>query len=186
MYYIGFFVTDMNKMMKFYSSKTPTKKMYPYFGKVLGPYETEQDATNTMTVLKRGYGYKENPAVSERQRRFMCAELGRLRAGKRTKTRMTEKQLRDFCRKKNPAKVISHRQALALTKKIIAYGKKLLAHERAGVKENPGEQYHNRKFLEYLKELEKYKVGSPPYISTLAKAYEHLESAKDSMHDKVG
>ena len=40
-----------------------------------------------------------NPAVSERQRKFMCAELGRLRAGKRTRTGMKEKSFRDFCRK---------------------------------------------------------------------------------------
>ena len=49
-----------------------------------------------------------NPATSERQRKFMCAELGRFRAGKRTRTGMSERSLRDFCRKlkrarKNPA-----------------------------------------------------------------------------------
>ena len=36
------------------------------------------------------------PATSEKQRRFMGAELGRKRAGKRTKTGMSEQQLRDF------------------------------------------------------------------------------------------
>lgn len=40
------------------------------------------------------------PAVSERQRRFMGAELARKRAGKKTQTGMTEAQLRDFARKK--------------------------------------------------------------------------------------
>lgn len=39
------------------------------------------------------------PAVSEKQRRFMGAELARLRAGKRTRTGMSESQLRDFARK---------------------------------------------------------------------------------------
>jgi benzoyl-CoA reductase/2-hydroxyglutaryl-CoA dehydratase subunit BcrC/BadD/HgdB len=39
------------------------------------------------------------PAVSERQRRFMGAELGRLRAGQATETGMTEQQLRDFAKK---------------------------------------------------------------------------------------
>lgn len=39
------------------------------------------------------------PAVSEKQRRFMGAELARKRAGKSTKTGMTEEQLRDFARK---------------------------------------------------------------------------------------
>ena len=40
------------------------------------------------------------PAESDRQRKFMGAELARLRAGKRTKTGMTESQLRDFAKKK--------------------------------------------------------------------------------------
>ena len=46
-------------------------------------------------------GSRKNPAVSERQRKFMCAELGRYRTGKRTRTGMKEKSLIDFCRK-NP------------------------------------------------------------------------------------
>ena len=44
------------------------------------------------------------PAVSEKQRKFMGAELARRRAGKKTKTKMTEKQLREFARKKKKKK----------------------------------------------------------------------------------
>ena len=40
------------------------------------------------------------PATSEKQRRFMGAELGRLRAGEKTRTGMSESQLRDFAKKK--------------------------------------------------------------------------------------
>lgn len=40
------------------------------------------------------------PAKTEKQRRFMGAELGRKRAGKKTKTGMSEKQLKDFTKKK--------------------------------------------------------------------------------------
>ena len=40
-----------------------------------------------------------NPAVSEAQRGFMGAELGRLRRGERTETGMSESQLRDFAKK---------------------------------------------------------------------------------------
>ena len=36
------------------------------------------------------------PAVSKKQQRFMGAELERKRAGKKTKTEMTEKQLEEF------------------------------------------------------------------------------------------
>jgi hypothetical protein len=39
------------------------------------------------------------PSTSEKQRKFMGAELGRKRAGKKTKTGMSEEQLRDFARK---------------------------------------------------------------------------------------
>jgi len=39
------------------------------------------------------------PATSERQRRFMGAELARKRAGEHTKTGMTEGQLRDYAKK---------------------------------------------------------------------------------------
>ncbi len=41
------------------------------------------------------------PAVSEKQRKFMVIELARKRKGKKTKTKMTEKQLRDFASKKH-------------------------------------------------------------------------------------
>ncbi len=40
------------------------------------------------------------PAETEKQRKFMGAELGRKRAGKKTRTGMTEKQLREFAHKK--------------------------------------------------------------------------------------
>lgn len=36
------------------------------------------------------------PAVSKAQAKFMGAELRRKRAGKRTRTKMTEKQLEEF------------------------------------------------------------------------------------------
>ena len=36
------------------------------------------------------------PAVSKEQQQFMGAELTRKRAGKKTKTKMTEKQLEEF------------------------------------------------------------------------------------------
>lgn len=39
------------------------------------------------------------PAKTERQRRFMGAELGKKRAGKKTKTGMSESQLEDFAKK---------------------------------------------------------------------------------------
>ncbi len=39
------------------------------------------------------------PAKNEKQRRFMGADLARLRAGKKTSTGMNEKQLEDFARK---------------------------------------------------------------------------------------
>lgn len=39
------------------------------------------------------------PPKSEKQRRFMAMDLARLRKGKKTKTGMDEKQLREFSKK---------------------------------------------------------------------------------------
>lgn len=39
------------------------------------------------------------PSSTERQRKFMGAELARKRDGKATRTHMSEKQLREFARK---------------------------------------------------------------------------------------
>lgn len=44
------------------------------------------------------------PATSEKQRRFMGAELQRRREGKKTKTGMSEKQLEDFASKSKKSK----------------------------------------------------------------------------------
>jgi len=44
------------------------------------------------------------PSVSERQRKFMGAELGRLRRGKKTRTGMSEAQLAEFAAKVDKAK----------------------------------------------------------------------------------
>lgn len=69
------------------------------------------------------------------------------------------------------------KRAIALTQKVMKlYGKIR--------KKNPGKSYHDQKFLQFMRDLEKYVVGSAPYIATLAKAYEHLESAKDSMREE--
>jgi len=40
------------------------------------------------------------PSVSQAQQRFFGAELARKRAGKRTRTTMTESQIEDFARTK--------------------------------------------------------------------------------------
>lgn len=40
------------------------------------------------------------PAKSRSQQRMMGADLARLRAGKKTRTHMSEKQLKDFARKR--------------------------------------------------------------------------------------
>lgn len=44
------------------------------------------------------------PSTSKRQQRFMGAELGRIRAGKKTKTGMTEAQLEEFAARVVPKK----------------------------------------------------------------------------------
>ena len=77
---------------------------------------------------------------------------------------------------------ISDKQALALTRKVIAYGKKLLLHEKSELRrKNPIEARHVQGFIKGIKEVEKYVVGSRPYIEALARAYGHLEKAKEEM-----
>ena len=82
--------------------------------------------------------------------------------------------------KKNP---ISDKQALALTKKVIAAGKKLFLHEKGELRrrKNPIEARHVQGFIRGIREVEKYVVGSRPYIEALSKAYEHLQQAKEDM-----
>ena len=80
--------------------------------------------------------------------------------------------------KENPIKGLvtkeGIRKAVGLTKKAIKiYG---IIRQK-----NPGENYHTSKFLRYMTELNKYVVGSKEYIAVLAKAYEHLESARVSV-----
>lgn len=84
-------------------------------------------------------------------------------------------------RMRNSANYLSDRQALALTKKVIALGKKLFKHEQSEIRQNPEEQKHAGRFVAHMKTLEKYAVGSKPYIEALAKAYEHLQAAKEEM-----
>lgn len=55
------------------------------------------------------------PAVSERQRRFMGAELGRSRAGEKTRTGMSEEKLEHFAkRRKKRTGMKGHEAAEAL------------------------------------------------------------------------
>lgn len=53
------------------------------------------------------------PASSERQRRFMGADLARLRRGKKTRTGMSEGQLSDFASKRK-GKMTARKQGDAL------------------------------------------------------------------------
>lgn len=161
MYYIGFLKKDARHAMVFKSIKKPKQDDLTYFLHVMGPYVTERLARSRVNLIKR-YGYRENP-VREKIKNVV-KEHYVMKWGKG--------------RKKN---VITPEKALRLTRKVIAYAKDL----HKDYKENPGQSYHDKKFLLYIGELEKYKVGSEPYIATLAKAYEHLESAKESMKEGV-
>lgn len=51
------------------------------------------------------------PSTSERQRRFMGAELARERKGEGTQTGMSESQLRDFARKPKKKHKRHHRKS---------------------------------------------------------------------------
>ena len=59
-----------------------------------GQRTSEDDGTTNIE------GGAEMPAKTEKQRKFMGAELARKRAGKKTKTGMSEKKLEEFAKKK--------------------------------------------------------------------------------------
>lgn len=52
------------------------------------------------------------PAKTERQRKFMGTELARKRAGKKTKTKMSEKQLKHFAHKAQEGIAVSARDLI--------------------------------------------------------------------------
>lgn len=151
-YYLGMLHRNLKDVVVFRTNGKLTAKDNKAFVKVLGPYPTEQAVRDDLRVLKKMKGFRENPSPSLRSRYKKSAVK----------------------RYKN---VMSPEKALRLTRKVMAHAKDIYK----DYQENPGQNYHDQKFLQYMKELEKYKVGSVPYIGTLAKAYEHLESAKESM-----
>jgi hypothetical protein len=57
---------------------------------IAGRYRATVDLCDRETAM---------PAKSEKQRKFMGAELARKRAGKKTRTGMSEKKLEDFASK---------------------------------------------------------------------------------------
>ena len=52
------------------------------------------------------------PAETEKQRKFIGAELRRKRQGKKTKTKMSEKQLEEFAHKAQEGVVVKHRDLI--------------------------------------------------------------------------
>ena len=88
--------------------------------------------------------------------------------------------------RKQNLRVLSDKQALALTKKVISYGKKLLMHERSEIRrKNPIEGAQVEKFLKAIKVAERYVVGSLAYVTAIARAYEHLEKIKEEQKRKA-
>jgi hypothetical protein len=181
MYYIGFLKKDARHAMVFKSLVKPKSAGMTYFVKVIGPYPTEQEANMILRNFK-AVGWHDNP-VGKIDKIVSYAKRG-IRAYEAFKQE-NPNQLRKYGMK-NPAQVISHKQALQLVKKVMTYAKKLYKHEKAGVKENPGKMYHEREFRLHMRDMEKYKLGSAPYIAALARAFEHLKSYKQAeKEDKV-
>jgi hypothetical protein len=162
-HYIGFLKTDLNKMLYFTSEKKPTRHTHWYFGKVLGPYESESEALNTMGVLKRGYGYRENP-VKHRMRN----PLLRKREFKSEASFL--KFVRTIVKEWGNERVSWYFNER--TRRYVVYFPKATSKRMM----NPGEDFHVRKFIRFMKELEKYEVGSCEYKIALARANEHMKS----------
>ena len=170
MYYLGFLKQNTTDVVIFKAIVKPKKTDYSYFTKVMGPYQSDGNARKGLRALKQAYGeygYRENPSKESRalyRKGGVGCQKGHVHSGR-------------CARFENPLRS-SVDKAVRLTKRLIR------GYE-AFRQENPGKSYHDQKFIRFMGELEKYKIGSPPYIATLAKAYEHLESAKDSESEKV-
>lgn len=170
MYYLGFLKQNTKDVVIFKSLKAPRKGDFAYFIRVMGPYQTEGNARKGLVRLKESYGefgYHENPS---------------------SKARAIYKKKGITCRKDHAhnGKCASYQNPLGATvEKAVKLTKKLVRAYDAFRQDNPRKSYHDQKFLRFMGELEKYKVGTPPYIAVLAKAYEHLQSAKDSEKEQV-
>jgi hypothetical protein len=73
-------------------------------GDVIDAYERHSDPVRQASIAKilKKYLVREEgvmPAKSEKQRRFMAADLNRAQKGQKTQTGMSEAQLKDFTRK---------------------------------------------------------------------------------------
>jgi len=175
MYYLGFLKQNTKDVVIFKSLKAPKKGDFSYFVRVMGPYSTEDKARTGLSQLKEAYGeygYRENPSPASRKRflkkGIVCGK-DHAHSGRCAKYG-------------NPLKnSISDKQALALTKKIVAYGKKLFKHEQSELRRGNPVNEHFDKFIRGMKTLEKYAVGSKPYIDALAKTYADLQVAKAKM-----
>jgi hypothetical protein len=157
MYYLGFLKQNTKDVVIFKSIKAPSRKDFTYFVRVMGPYKSEAGARTGLHNLKKAYG-------EYGYREESSCPKDHVHSGK-------------CARYGNPLK--------ATVDKAVRLTRKFLRAYEAFRQENPGRDYHDQRFIRFMGELEKYNVGSPPYIATLAKAYEHLQSAKDSERQKV-
>jgi hypothetical protein len=225
-YYLGFLKQNTKDVVIFKSLKTPNRRDFSYFVRVMGPYKSEDGARAGLHNLKVAYGefgYRENPSSNPESRAKYCRErqmspsafaagsFRTIRLGKKKKgviacpkghyhagvcgvgTRLTsilhpvgskgcpKGGLELAKRKRNSPKYLSDSQALALTRKVVALGRRLMRHERSELRQNNPAQGHIHKFLSHLSQLEKYAIGSKAYIDKLAEAYGHLKKAKEIM-----
>lgn len=178
MYYLGFLKQNTKDVVVFKSIKVPKSGDFSYFVRVVGPYTTEEKARKGLRDLKVAYGehgYRENPSSASRaryRRKGIICGKDHVHGGQ-----CSVKGLR----KSNPGKYLSDKQALALTKKVVALGKRLFKHEQSEIRRGNPASGHMSKFLSHIKTLEKYAVGSKAYIDKLAEAYSHLQAAKKVM-----
>lgn len=210
MFYIAFL--GDKSMMLFESDVRPTISRYPMFEKVMGPFESREDAKYAMKLLRHeGWNPVKSGSkakyIHERvrspklfdPRSFRVIDPGRkghtkliigcpkgewderrkrCRVGTRLQSILREKVMKNpytrtglyYPEKGSPEAYEWSRKMLELRKRKLGYN-------------NPEREYHDKKFLMYLRDTDKYRVGSAPYLTALGRAYAHLESARDSVDE---
>lgn len=108
---------------------------------------------------------KSNPSVSKRQQKFMCADYGRAKAGKSTRTGMKKAKLREYCktrvtRKSNPHLTSGKWRFVGfIHQKFVSQARRQLKIHGVANKVTKDHAKHDPKFRELYASRDKYEIA---------------------------
>lgn len=196
---------DNNDGLVFRSDSIPTRRKFgKYFDNVIGPFDTLKN------VAKYCRSRQLSPKLFDK-RSFRVITLGS--KGKKgiigcPKGKWSEKTKKckvgtklqsilipvgmegcvrggmELLRKKNPYTRTGLYYPKKGSEEAYEWARKMRRLREFKRRDNPNKEYHDRKFLDHLRQTDKWKLGSEPYLVELGKAYAHLESAHDSVMER--